>query len=99
MLSSHSPESPPVHMAPAPGAGRVLELFSEDPLQHVHIEGEISRQRLEFPILLFQLAQPPSLGHPRAGALAFPPVEGLLADPSLRQTSATGVPASTWRTA
>jgi hypothetical protein len=83
MRVARSPESPSVQIAPDPGAGRALELFSEDLLQHVLIEGEISHKLLEFAILLFPLAQSPQLGDAHTSELAFPAVERLLADAEL----------------
>lgn len=80
MRVSPAPERPPVHMAPAPGAGPAFERLSKDRLPQVRIAGEIRHKRLQCVGLLFERAPPPQFGHPPADDRALPALEGLRAD-------------------
>src|SRR5215472_9794932 len=68
---------------PTPVSALALELFSEHLLQHVLVKGQVSYQRFQFLVLVFQLAQPRQLRYPHARHSALPLVESLFRDPRL----------------
>ncbi len=64
------------------------------------VKREVGHELRELPTLRFQLLESAQFGNTHTGKLLLPAIKGLLTDaPSLRQTSPTGVPASTCRKA
>src|SRR5215212_3247811 len=77
------PENYCTETAPGPVCAPASELFSEHLLQHVLVEGQVSHQRFQFLVLVFQLSQPGQLRDPHARYPPLPLIQGLFCDAHL----------------
>jgi hypothetical protein len=70
-------------LCPSSAVEQALELFSDDLLEHLLVQGEIRHQPAQPGVLLFQLPELPHLRGQQAPELLLPAVKGLLANAHL----------------
>jgi hypothetical protein len=70
--AAHSPGSRGAETPPSPAVAQALELFSDDLLEHLFVQGEIRHQPAQPGVLLLQLPELPNLGRHQPPELLLP---------------------------